>query len=367
VLIVHYLHASAALAGFLIVAAAANAHGQAPPRRQPRPLPSGASLEEVAYQALGQEYDDKRSEWAAARRVAKTEEERMGLDREFEKYKATYIDRLMALATSSTYGNPLAPLLTVAQEAPEGTQLDAALTLLCEHVPSLNANLMSGFGLKSVHIKSDAVEQLLRAVRQNGVDRAARGIATFDLARLLKNRGPERADEAEALFQEVREMYADVDSDHRPGGLAKWSEDELYALHNLIVGKVAPEIEDRDGDGKSFKLSDYRGKVVLLQFWTDPEMFHQEHELTNRLAGKPFAVLGAYNRAPDKNLVTWRYWLNGNEIGKRWNVMSMGDVFLLDAQGVIRYRNVEGPELDKAIDTLLTEVDKLAPDNVKTP
>ena len=90
-----------------------------------------------------------------------------------------------------------------------------------------------------------------------------RGVATFDLARLLKNRGPERAAEAEALFQEVREMYADVDN-HRPGGLGKWSEAELYALHNLIVGKVAPEIEDRDGEGKAFKLSDYRGKVVLL-------------------------------------------------------------------------------------------------------
>ena len=280
----------------------------------------------------------------------------MRLDREFERYKATYIDRLMALATSPSYGNPVSPLLTVAQEAPEGKQLDAALTLLCDHVPNLNADLMTGFGLRSVHIKSDAAEQLLQAVRQNGIDRAARGVATFDLARLLKNRGPERAAEAEILFREIRELYADVD-DHRPGGLGKWSDDELYALHNLIVGKVAPEIEDRDGDGKSFKLSDYHGKVVLLQFWTDSEMFRQEHELTNRLANKPFAVLGAYNRPPDKNLVTWRYWLNGNEIGKRWNVMSMGNVFLLDSRGVIRYRNLEGPELDKAIETLLAEVE----------
>jgi AhpC/TSA family len=275
---------------------------------------------------------------------------------------------MMELATSPSNPNPFAPLLTAAADAPEGKHRDAALTLLCDHVPQLNADVMTGFGSEAVHIKSDAVEHLLRAVRQYGRDHAARGVATFDLARLLKNRGPERAAEAEALFQEVREMYADVDN-HRPGGLGKWSEAELYALHNLIVGKVAPEIEDRDGEGKAFKLSDYRGKVVLLQFWTDPEMFRQERELTKRLAGRPFAVLGAYNFAlpPDKNLVTWRYWLNGNEIGKRWNVMSMGNVFLLDAQGVIRYRNLEGPELDKAIDVLLAEVDKPAADNVKAP
>jgi len=35
----------------------------------------------------------------------------------------------------------------------------------------------------------------------------------------------------------------------------------------LAVGKVAPEIDGEDVDGVTFKLSDYRGKVVLLDFW----------------------------------------------------------------------------------------------------
>jgi cytochrome oxidase Cu insertion factor (SCO1/SenC/PrrC family) len=33
------------------------------------------------------------------------------------------------------------------------------------------------------------------------------------------------------------------------------------------TGDAAPEIEAEDIDGKTFKLSDYRGKVVLLDFW----------------------------------------------------------------------------------------------------
>jgi hypothetical protein len=33
------------------------------------------------------------------------------------------------------------------------------------------------------------------------------------------------------------------------------------------VGAVAPEIEGEDLDGHRFKLSDYRGKVVVLDFW----------------------------------------------------------------------------------------------------
>jgi cytochrome oxidase Cu insertion factor (SCO1/SenC/PrrC family) len=35
----------------------------------------------------------------------------------------------------------------------------------------------------------------------------------------------------------------------------------------LKVGDAAPEIEGKDMDGKSLKLSDFRGKVVLLDFW----------------------------------------------------------------------------------------------------
>jgi cytochrome oxidase Cu insertion factor (SCO1/SenC/PrrC family) len=33
------------------------------------------------------------------------------------------------------------------------------------------------------------------------------------------------------------------------------------------VGKKAPPIVGPDQDGKKFKLSDYKGKVVLLDFW----------------------------------------------------------------------------------------------------
>jgi hypothetical protein len=37
----------------------------------------------------------------------------------------------------------------------------------------------------------------------------------------------------------------------------------------LEVGQVAPEINGSDLDGVAFKLSDYRGKVVVLDFWGD--------------------------------------------------------------------------------------------------
>ena len=46
-------------------------------------------------------------------------------------------------------------------------------------------------------------------------------------------------------------------------------DNEIFAYENLRIGKVAPEIEGHDVDGTPFKLSDYRGKVVVLDFWGD--------------------------------------------------------------------------------------------------
>lgn len=44
---------------------------------------------------------------------------------------------------------------------------------------------------------------------------------------------------------------------------------ELFEIRNLAVGMVAPNIKGEDIDGVKFSLSDYRGKVVLLDFWGD--------------------------------------------------------------------------------------------------
>ena len=55
-----------------------------------------------------------------------------------------------------------------------------------------------------------------------------------------------------------------------PGGdaVAERAKVELFEIRNLSVGKEAPDIEGEDQEGKRFKLSDYRGKVVLLDFWS---------------------------------------------------------------------------------------------------
>jgi hypothetical protein len=43
----------------------------------------------------------------------------------------------------------------------------------------------------------------------------------------------------------------------------------LFAAEKLRIGLVAPDIAGTDLDGVEFKLSDYRGKVVVVDFWGD--------------------------------------------------------------------------------------------------
>jgi hypothetical protein len=49
--------------------------------------------------------------------------------------------------------------------------------------------------------------------------------------------------------------------------LGQIAEDALFRIRHLSVGKAAPDIKGEDTAGKPFKLSEYRGKVVMLVFW----------------------------------------------------------------------------------------------------
>jgi len=73
--------------------------------------------------------------------------------------------------------------------------------------------------------------------------------------------------EAEKALETVVSKYGHVKYKRQPIGPA--AQGLLYEIQHLAIGRVAPEIEGEDIDGVAFKLSDYRGKVVVLDFWGD--------------------------------------------------------------------------------------------------
>ncbi len=72
-------------------------------------------------------------------------------------------------------------------------------------------------------------------------------------------------DRMEQMYALIDEQYAAVDYRRQPlAGLVK---KPLKMLRHLRVGKPAMDIVGEDIDGNPFRLSNYRGKVVMLDFW----------------------------------------------------------------------------------------------------
>jgi hypothetical protein len=98
-------------------------------------------------------------------------------------------------------------------------------------------------------------------------------------------------------------------------------------------------------------------------------MYPHERSLVKRLQSKPFALIGVNSDQDREALrpilqqqqITWRSFWNGplgprGPIAARWKVDGWPSIFLIDHEGVIRYIDPEGDELDRAIDKLVAAV-----------
>lgn len=123
---------------------------------------------------------------------------------------------------------------------------------------------------------------LIKAVADKNPDKNARAQAHLSLAMLAKGKfdGAEyrkEADaekfavEAEKVLEALVKEYGDCPRliREKSGTVGDFAKAELFELRNLRVGKTAPDIDGEDLDGVKFKLSDYRGKVVVIDFWGD--------------------------------------------------------------------------------------------------
>src|SRR5579885_964093 len=95
-------------------------------------------------------------------------------------------------------------------------------------------------------------------------------------------------------------------------------------------------------------------------------MVPHERSLVKRLESKPFVLLGidfdetpvACRNAEEEKKITWRSWFDGRKgpIAKHWNINGLPTIYVFDAGGVIRYKGVEGQDMDEAVDSLLKEM-----------
>jgi hypothetical protein len=250
------------------------------------------------YQALVKEFDTAQKEFQTALKEAKTPQEQQKVFQEKAPRPDKFAPRFLELAEKHPK-DPAAvdALIWVVSHGRGNPRTKAITILLRDHVQS---EKMASACPTLAYAWDKESTQLLREVLEKNKHRPARALACLALAqqtenrmrlakrfkdqperlkpyeglmgkeaveKLIKTKPEELSKEVEDLYERVVKEFANVTdaSGNKLGDVAKEKLDALR--HPIVVGKPAPEIEAEDIDGKKFKLSDYRGKVVLLDFW----------------------------------------------------------------------------------------------------
>jgi thiol-disulfide isomerase/thioredoxin len=364
------------------------------------------------YRDLEQEFLNAQQVFQIAYREARTEEERQDVLRARCPQPARYAPRFLDIAVrypkDPAAADALIWVVNNLRSSPTPSRDDfrtQALESLQRH--HAESKKLAACLVELRRAPEKAAEDLLRTALEKSPHREVQGLACFTLgtgrkelvrrANRVKN-SPEMRElyekdhgkeivaswlaldltaltaESERLLQRVVEQYDDVKLAARPDPipLGKLAARHLFELRCLAVGKPAPEVRSQDLQGNAVKLSDLRGKVVVVDIWATTcgpcrEMIPHERQLVNRLAGRPFVLVSISADEDRQTLRTflnqypmpWTHWFNGEEGGilDDWNVETFPTTYILDAAGVIRYKDIRGPQMEDAVTSLLKEME----------
>lgn len=149
------------------------------------------------------------------------------------------------------------------------------------------------------------------------------------------------------------------------------------AVIGLNIGNKAPEITEKNPEGKELKLSSLEGKIVLIDFWAswcgpcrgeNPNVVaaYQKYKDSKFKSGKGFTVFSvsldrdktAWVNAIAADKLEWQYHVSDLQF---WNakyagIYGVGRIpsnFLIDGNGVILGKDLRGPALEEALKGLL--------------
>jgi RNA polymerase sigma factor (sigma-70 family) len=262
--------------------------------------------------------------------------------------------------------------LWILTNSADGVDLQkAADVILQSHIQSPDLAVLTP---ELERMRPSCSSNLLQAMLDQNPKREVRGKACMALATLRKDAAgfgtnTSATAEAEKLYERVIAQFGSVSAESgKP--LAELAQPELSELRRLAIGKTAPEINGQDLYGNPMKLSDYRGRVVALLFWSAPCFFEFDARDFNRLVGqmdgKAFALIGIHaddnteraKAAAEKFDMKWPSFQDAREgpISKTYNINGWPTIYVLDRKGMIRYRGLyHASEVATAAEKLLKE------------
>lgn len=174
-------------------------------------------------------------------------------------------------------------------------------------------------------------------------------------------------------LSEMEDVLASFDPGVKESPFAKMLADRIEILQNVAIGKTAPEFTMNNPEGEPVSLSQFRGKVLLVDFWAawcGPCRAENPNVVAayNKYHDKGFDVLGvsldrekeAWLKAIADDHLTWthvsdlQFWQNA--AAKLYGISAIPSNVLLDRDGVIIGRNLRGKELQDKLAEIFAEV-----------
>ena len=143
----------------------------------------------------------------------------------------------------------------------------------------------------------------------------------------------------------------------------------------LKIGDIAPELEYNNPNGELLKLSELRGKLVLIDFWAswcspcrreNPNIVntYKKYKKTKFKNGKGFEI---YSLSLDQNKAAWVKAINQDELFWKYHVSDLkkwqSEGFkryappsipwnvLINGDGIIIAHNLQGPALQRFLES----------------
>ncbi len=323
-----------------------------------------------------QEYKDAKSPEEAQKLIPKIQKNLLKLPREDFAKKALALSKTLKSSDQGSFDSLVFAMSMVARGSNKEIMKEAVDLIVKDH--SKNPKMASVLGFIATSPDGAAI---LEKIATKTEDRNIAGLAWYAITENLQQQtgevGIKQAEElnkrTEMIYEKLAKDYADVAMANGRGTIGSTIKAALFELQNLSIGKVAPEVLCLNIDGdKDDKLSNYKGKVVVLDIWATwcgpcKAMIPHEREMNEKLKGKPFAFISisgddkkeTLTAFLEKEKMPWTHWFADRKgILKDWNIRFYPTMYILDHKGVIRAKGLRGEELEKKVIELIAEAEK---------
>ena len=261
------------------------------------------------------------------------------------------------------FSDPESLVLEGSKDSQEMQKIDVLITSYQEDVNALNEayyEAMSNNDSDQIKkIQSDALlleDNQAKKVKE-AINSMGDSFASLAAVGLLNSKNE---------FQFIDSLVAELDQKYPETKMIIQLKQQLDEMRPLSMGQVAPEIELPNPEGQTVKLSDFRGKYVMIDFWAGwCKPCREENpnvvRLYNEYKDQGFEVFGvsldrtreAWIDAIFEDQLTWtqvsdlKYF--NSEAATTYQINAIPATYLIDPEGKIIGKDLRGPSLESKL------------------